>query len=85
MDMRGHGDSSWMSEYSAATQVQDVVRLLDAVGTLSCILVGMSMGAAVATKTAVLHPDRVVALVVVDPSYCASSCIACLPASGWSD
>jgi pimeloyl-ACP methyl ester carboxylesterase len=54
--------------YSPAAQVESVIRLLNHFGVEKAILVGNSAGGAIAMQTALAHPDRVSALVLVDPA-----------------
>lgn len=52
--------------YSTDFQVALVVDLIDAMGAKEAILVGNSAGGTIATLTALQHPERVRALVLVD-------------------
>ncbi|GAA5066113.1 pimeloyl-ACP methyl ester carboxylesterase [Thermocatellispora tengchongensis] len=73
-DLRGHGRSSAPpSGYRPADLAGDLVALLDLLGVAEAVPVGHSMGAQVATVLAVEHPERVPALVVIDPAYGASA------------
>ncbi|MBK9124184.1 MAG: alpha/beta hydrolase [Chloroflexi bacterium] len=47
--------------------VDDVFAVLDAYDAQRCVLAAMSMGAAVALGAALKHPDRIAALVLVNP------------------
>lgn len=66
-DAPGYGDSAdpdgypCMSGYAA-----NVVGVLDTLGVESAHLVGVSWGGVIATRTALLHPDRVRSLVLAD-------------------
>jgi pimeloyl-ACP methyl ester carboxylesterase len=73
MDCRGHGQSGKPDDPAAygMEMVNDVVRLLDQLKIQEAHLVGHSMGAEIALKTAILHPTRVDSAV--------------LAGSGWSD
>jgi 3-oxoadipate enol-lactonase len=46
--------------------VQDIVTLLDHLGIAQAHVVGLSMGGRIAMRTALLHPDRVATLTLVD-------------------
>lgn len=52
--------------YSPEAQVDLVIGLMDYFGVQKAILVGNSAGGTVAMQTALAHPDRVAALVLVD-------------------
>src|ERR687886_711523 len=59
VDLRGRGDSDKPgSGYGLATHASDVVRILDYLGLENAVLLGHSMGAFVALKTALASPDR---------------------------
>jgi pimeloyl-ACP methyl ester carboxylesterase len=65
-DMRGFGQSSapqQIEAYDVATLCGDLCGLLDAVGAESAIFIGHDWGAHVAWQLAVLHPQRVSAVV----------------------
>ena len=64
VDLRGHGGSSWSTDYSFETMRNDIIRLLDALGFLAVIPVGHSMGGLVAYLLAATRPDLVRALVL---------------------
>jgi pimeloyl-ACP methyl ester carboxylesterase len=67
VDLRNHGDTlPWSSSMSYEEMVRDVVRFLDAQGIDKIVLVGHSMGGKVAQAMALLYPDRVEGLVVLD-------------------
>ncbi|MGD2166237.1 MAG: alpha/beta hydrolase [Anaerolineae bacterium] len=52
--------------YSPDAQVELLIALMDAMGTERAILVGNSAGGTVAVNAALTHPERFVALVLVD-------------------
>lgn len=56
------------NNYTIEHYVNVVVALLDTLGLDSAVLGGNSLGGNIAWATAVLHPNRVIALVLVDPS-----------------
>jgi pimeloyl-ACP methyl ester carboxylesterase len=64
-DLRGHGRSADIKEPFSA--VDDLVGVLDAVGTPRAHLVGLSLGSRVALDFALTHPDRVDRLVLAGP------------------
>lgn len=66
-DLRGRGRSNRIAgPFGITTHADDVVALLDHLGVAEATIVGHSMGAWVATCTAVRHPQRVRAVVLVD-------------------
>jgi pimeloyl-ACP methyl ester carboxylesterase len=68
-DQRGCGGSSLAprKKYDLGTLVHDLSVILDVVNVDQAILVGHSFGADVVSRYAGLHPDRVAALVLIDP------------------
>src|SRR5215210_169211 len=70
VDLRGRGDSDKPeSGYGLETHASDVIRVLDHLGLENAVLLGHSMGAFVALKTALTFPDRVRALVLLDGGW----------------
>ncbi len=66
-DLRGYGGSSpAASKYSS---VDDVVALLDHVGLARALIVGPSVGGAIALDLTLAHPERVRALLLIAPGY----------------
>ncbi|MBG6087835.1 alpha/beta fold hydrolase [Actinomadura viridis] len=69
-DLRGHGYSSAPETgYRPRDLAGDLVGLLDALGVERVTAIGHSLGALVVSALAVEHPERVRALVCVDPGY----------------
>jgi pimeloyl-ACP methyl ester carboxylesterase len=66
LDLRGHGDSDWVDDYSFADSVADVAAVLDALGWRTAHLIGMSLGGNIAAHFAAAAPERVATLVPVD-------------------
>jgi len=62
LDLPGHGKSEGTGLQSAAGNARAVRKFLDAAGTYTAILVGHSLGAAIALETARRDPDRVAGL-----------------------
>ncbi|HEX5699229.1 MAG TPA: alpha/beta hydrolase [Rubrobacter sp.] len=70
VDLRGRGDSDKPeSGYNLEAHAADVVRVLNHRRLESTVLAGHSMGAFVVLKTALLFPDRVRALVLLDGGW----------------
>ena len=70
VDLRGRGDSEKPeSGYGLDTHASDAIRTLDHLGLETTVLVGHSMGGFVALQTALRHPDRVRALVLLDGGW----------------
>ena len=68
-DQRGHGLSGRpRSTYSDMELAEDVVELMNHLGIGSAIIVGHSMGGAVAAHVAAVHPQRVAAVAILDKS-----------------
>jgi len=64
LDWPGHGRSGWRADgWTMDDLVHSVPQLLTALGVRSAILLGVSLGAAVALRTALAYPERVRALV----------------------
>ena len=71
LDLRGRGDSGKppKGSYGLDAHVEDVVRTLDHLGMERGVICGHSMGAFVAFKVALIHPDRVSALILLDGGW----------------
>src|SRR6185503_8794864 len=68
-DLRGHGRSEPAADgaYGIAAHAADLVAVADALGFDRFALAGHSFGAWVALELAAAHPQRVLALALVDP------------------
>jgi pimeloyl-ACP methyl ester carboxylesterase len=68
-DLRGHGQSNLPDDgdYSLDSCAEDLHAVFDALGIDECLLVGHSMGAAIATVFAASFPQRVRGLLLADP------------------
>src|SRR5918997_1404108 len=70
VDLRGRGDSDKPEAgYGLEAHAADVIRVLDHLGLQNAVLSGHSMGGFVALKTALVFPDRVRALVLLDGGW----------------
>ncbi|EKG19110.1 Alpha/beta hydrolase fold-1 [Macrophomina phaseolina MS6] len=71
IDQRGHGRSTILpgNDYGPETLADDAAALLIHLGIGETIVMGHSLGTAVASALAVRHPQKVKALVLVDPIY----------------
>lgn len=63
-DLLGHGRSSWSAPWTIDANVAALAALLEG----PAVVVGHSFGGAVALHLAATHPDRVAALVLLDPA-----------------
>ena len=67
MDMRGHGLSGVTDgDYSMQRHAADALALLDALGIRQAHVLGMSIGGRIAMQLAVMAPDRVQSLILMD-------------------
>jgi len=62
------GEWTGDSPYGPEAQVEQLIGLMDQVNIREAILIGHSAGGTVAVNAALRHPDRVAALVLVDPA-----------------
>jgi pimeloyl-ACP methyl ester carboxylesterase len=70
VDLRGHGASSAPADgYTTGQFAEDLVGLLDHLEVAQVVAMGHSMGGSVVSALAVEHPERVAAIVAVDPAY----------------
>jgi lipase len=67
-DLIGHGRSSWAAPWTIDANVVDLAALLEHQAEGPVVVVGHSFGGAVALHLAAAHPDRVAALVLLDPA-----------------
>jgi pimeloyl-ACP methyl ester carboxylesterase len=70
IDLRGHGRSRPPAggDYSIAALADDVHAAADFLGLARIVLIGHSMGGAVAVEYAGRHPERVAGLLLLDPA-----------------
>ncbi|MCU0911141.1 MAG: alpha/beta hydrolase [Rhodobacteraceae bacterium] len=71
LDCRGHGssDACDAAAFSLAAFADDLAAWIDAAGLCACPVGGISMGAALALRLAVLRPDLVSALILARPAW----------------
>jgi pimeloyl-ACP methyl ester carboxylesterase len=69
VDLRGHGDSPTRGRISLELWSDDLLALLDSLAAPRALLVGHSLGAQVALACAARAPQRVAALVLIDPVF----------------
>ncbi|TQF73672.1 alpha/beta fold hydrolase [Rhodococcus spelaei] len=67
-DLRGHGRSTWAPPWSIDNQVDSLVELLEAEAREPVVLVGHSFGGTIALHLAARAPERVRALLLLDPA-----------------
>jgi pimeloyl-ACP methyl ester carboxylesterase len=65
-DERGFGDTPATAPFTYWDSAEDVVGLMDHLGIESAVLIGMSQGGYLSLRAALVHPDRVRALVLID-------------------
>lgn len=69
VDLRGHGESDAPEQdYTIESYADDVAWMCDQVGLTAAVVVGHSMGGAVALALAAARPDLARALVMLDPA-----------------
>lgn len=66
LDLRNHGSAPWAPTMSYPEMAGDILRFLDDRGFARAAVVGHSMGGKAAMTLALLHPERVERLIVVD-------------------
>jgi len=67
-DLRGHGFSDWEPPWTFATHAHDVLETLDAAGVRRAPFVGHSFGGRLILELAVLDPDRIERVALLDPA-----------------
>jgi pimeloyl-ACP methyl ester carboxylesterase len=69
LDLRGHGASDKPDgTYTIASAADDVAYVIEQLGLGKAIAVGHSSGGSIALQLAAAHPERVAAIVMVDPA-----------------
>ncbi len=67
-DLVGHGRSSWAAPWTIDTNVSALAALLDDEADTPVLVVGHSFGGGLAMHLAAVRPDRVAALLLLDPA-----------------
>jgi lipase len=67
-DLIGHGRSSWDAPWTIEANVAALAELLEQQADSPVVIVAHSFGSALALHLAAAHPDRVAALVLLDPA-----------------
>jgi esterase len=65
-DLRGHGQSSWASDYTWQLFLEDALNVITAVGVQQVAVCGHSLGGRVAYMLASHHPERITRLIVAE-------------------
>ncbi len=65
-DERAHGDTVWSGPFTYWDSARDLLALLDALDVERAVLVGMSQGGFLSLRAALLAPERVAGLVMLD-------------------
>jgi 3-oxoadipate enol-lactonase len=65
-DERGHGATAATGPFTYWDSARDVIALLDHLGVETAVLGGMSQGGFLSLRAALLEPDRVRALILID-------------------
>src|SRR3989442_14843458 len=69
LDLRGHGESDKpQGPYPMAVAVDDIAYVIEHLGLGKVVAVGHSSGGTTVLQLAAAHPDRVAAIVMVDPA-----------------
>ena len=90
-DLRGHGDSTWDPPWHVEQHVADVLALMDDLGLDRVPLGAHSFGGLIAMSLAVVAPDRVERLALIDPATGLPPALAAARAEdtrrdeGWAD
>ncbi len=66
-DLRGHGRSSFRGRLDSRDWMDDLLAILDRIGCERAVFGGHCLGANLAMRLALHHPDRVAGLVLVEP------------------
>ena len=79
VDLRGHGESDKPEgEYSIAGFADDLAWLCRAIGVRKPVIVGHSMGGAIALSIAARHPELPAAIVMLDGAVCPPAALLAL-------
>src|SRR5688572_17993354 len=67
LDLRGHGESFSRTRIGMEVWTRDLVELLAHLGYERAVLVGHSLGANIALRFAIAHPNRIAGICLIDP------------------
>ena len=83
LECRGHGTSEpgEPAKFSIATFTGDAIDLIESLGLAPLVVGGISMGAAIAMRMAVMRPDLVSGLVIARPAWAAAAAPANMQAN----
>jgi pimeloyl-ACP methyl ester carboxylesterase len=67
-DLRGHGDSEWArgGQYALIDYVLDITQLLDQLQLFPIVIIGHSLGGAIACQYSGIYPERVKQLIAME-------------------
>jgi 3-oxoadipate enol-lactonase len=65
-DERSHGDTEWKGAFSFWDSAEDLLALMDHLAIARAVLCGMSQGGLLSMRAALLAPERVAGLVMLD-------------------
>lgn len=65
-DERSHGDTAWRGDYDFYDSARDAIALLDHLGIEQAVFCGMSQGGILSLRAALIAPERVRAIVMID-------------------
>jgi len=65
LDLPGHGESQGAGRQSMDAYAEDILHFLDRLNIQKAVLVGISMGSAIALTSALTHPKRITALALL--------------------
>jgi len=82
-DLRGHGLSEWEPPWDLATHVEDALETAASLGVEHAVWLGHSFGGRLVLEVAARSPERVAAMVLLDPAVWVPPPMALERAEGW--